>query len=477
MLVGETHAQAKVRKLWYGLTPWIQGKLWWAGLTPETATWGQVAETARLAEVSHKAAIEAVKQPGGGRPFRNTGDYDLGTAGRRPSRTPGASLSTGRKAPSLRSGSNPSGRDSGWERGRTTPGGGPSNSQSRSNTGGRPWGGNTSRSSSTRPPLSEKDKADLLAAGKCFTCRETGHMQRNCPKQNRLHSNMKGKPPGLTSFNIELDLEGAEDLRVLAESTARIDELDLSSLEFDWTTLPREREDTDDGSVMPALMTPEPSECDLDGCSVSSGMPTLYTPDPTTVGSECSLPSESAPDEPWEEPNLSDGESNDLHGGDDPRGWDISDMDSLLEDTALLRSWDSIDDSDLPSLCSESSWGNPDNSAAEEDRSAYLEEDELITNLVLPPLRPRGVRGPRLGYLRNVVPDAAPGDALSRGLQSVLDVVLPFPDQSRRLTERPTASRFACFQHDGFVEIQDHYISGMRDKCTRITQRPLSLMT
>ncbi|KAI0731440.1 hypothetical protein C8Q76DRAFT_793505 [Earliella scabrosa] len=124
---------------------------------------------------------------------------------------------------------------------------------------------NSGKAKSAALQLSEKEKADLIAAGQCFLCRQTGHVQRNCPKNNRVQSNRKGAPPGLSNFNIEFNLEGAERLRTLAQSTARIDELELSSLEFAWTGLPREHEDRDDNS--------------------STGMPDLFTPEPSTVES------------------------------------------------------------------------------------------------------------------------------------------------------------------------------------------------
>lgn len=37
-----------------------------------------------------------------------------------------------------------------------------------------------------KPNLSEKEKAELLAIGKCFNCKEPGHLSQNCSKGNTV---------------------------------------------------------------------------------------------------------------------------------------------------------------------------------------------------------------------------------------------------------------------------------------------------
>ena len=54
------------------------------------------------------------------------------------------------------------------------------------------------------PVLSEKEKAELV--GKCYLCKELGHMAQNCPQGNKLKSST-GKLPGTSNFNIEFDKE------------------------------------------------------------------------------------------------------------------------------------------------------------------------------------------------------------------------------------------------------------------------------
>jgi len=101
----------------------------------------------------------------------------------------------------------------GTPRTRATPG-----RQPLSRSGG--WG----NGNPTRPPqrnrLSDKEKTELAAAGKCFECREPGHVARNCPLRSRVTSSSGNRPPGVASFSIEL----GEELRLrdLAASTASL---------------------------------------------------------------------------------------------------------------------------------------------------------------------------------------------------------------------------------------------------------------
>ncbi|KAF8804875.1 hypothetical protein BYT27DRAFT_7106071, partial [Phlegmacium glaucopus] len=61
---------------------------------------------------------------------------------------------------------------------------------------------NSSGSRNTTPQLSVKEKAELISAGKCFECKETGHLARNCPTKTTVKSN-GSRPPGASTFNIE----------------------------------------------------------------------------------------------------------------------------------------------------------------------------------------------------------------------------------------------------------------------------------
>ena len=78
------------------------------------------------------------------------------------------------------------------------------------------------------PTLTEKEKSELV--GKCYLCKEPGHMARNCPQGNKVKSN-SGKPPGASNFNMEFD-EGVEVLDSLPLGMVELQESDHSENEW-----------------------------------------------------------------------------------------------------------------------------------------------------------------------------------------------------------------------------------------------------
>ncbi|KAF7761656.1 transcriptional regulator family: Zinc finger, CCHC-type [Agaricus bisporus var. burnettii] len=69
------------------------------------------------------------------------------------------------------------------------------------------------------PKLTNKQRTEYRAQGKCFKCGEKGHLSRNCVKYGK---SVKGgsKPPGLKSFNAEIDTEEMEILRDMITGTS-----------------------------------------------------------------------------------------------------------------------------------------------------------------------------------------------------------------------------------------------------------------
>ena len=51
--------------------------------------------------------------------------------------------------------------------------------------------------------ISDSEKASLKAAGKCFICKEKGHLARNCPDKSKTGKNREGQNIRSTTGNSE----------------------------------------------------------------------------------------------------------------------------------------------------------------------------------------------------------------------------------------------------------------------------------
>ncbi|KAF8805780.1 hypothetical protein BYT27DRAFT_7103732 [Phlegmacium glaucopus] len=69
-----------------------------------------------------------------------------------------------------------------------------------------------------KPKLSEKEMAELRASGKCFNCKEVGHMSRNCPDLQTVKGG-GARPPGVPSYSMDMTLvEDIADTNDVLES-------------------------------------------------------------------------------------------------------------------------------------------------------------------------------------------------------------------------------------------------------------------
>ena len=436
IMIGPIPEPLKVQKLWFGLAPWIQARLWWAALSPETASWAEVQHTAELAERAKEAEDKALAEgkrdsshQGGSRP------RPLEPTSRSGPRVSGASVPSGSKR------TNHAFEKKGISS-RPSPRPDKSSSSASKSTTQKPSANN---GSGQRKPTSNDT---------CFECGQTGHFRRNCPQLNRVQSSTKGKPPGVTNFNVELDFTRAEELREMAESTARSDRLELGFIEVAWS-------ENSGLSEPPSLQSVSDSSSEIsDGLDVPH---TLHGRDAGASPNEPIGQSESGLQSDWDDALDDDG---------DPLGLYPSLVREWYEQQArVLAPSDTSPVSSANDLRSQASEDAPPplddidsvvSSASEFPRSDLLDGlDEPISTLILPKVHSRGTARQPLGFLREAAPDEVdPADALAAGLATALNVVFPFPWEAIPTLWSPgTAARFSCFQHHSFIEIQDHYLS------------------
>ncbi|KIM42784.1 hypothetical protein M413DRAFT_408828 [Hebeloma cylindrosporum] len=218
-MIGAVDEREKVIKLWYGLRASIQQGLWRDLLNPETSTWEQVADHASILEIAHNVSENKDR--------RQSNESKVKVPNPSGNTRPGNSNRKTRTFPPSRSGSQPFHRASS-ERFQPPRNNGRFSSQRPSGSNNRFGSRAPSNGSSSsrftpkpfekpKPNLSDKEKSELLASGKCFNCKEAGHLARNCPKGNTVRSSST-RPPGVPNFNIELEAleeESSDEVQIL----------------------------------------------------------------------------------------------------------------------------------------------------------------------------------------------------------------------------------------------------------------------
>ena len=212
-MVGSMPDDMKVIKLWYSLNPRTQRAMWRDGLHPDSSTWDEVVAKAEVIEI----ADSVVDRRDGTRPARrgwrpgSSNNFDSNPkrssdpASRSVTydnrdRNNGRSHHNGQGSGQLRpdnqfrQGSTPHSRK-GFQRGK---------SATRTNTSGSFR--SAQKKSVKFADLTEKEMAQLRAEGKCFNCKETGHMSRNCPKKGTVLGNGNNKLPGVPSYSMGMTL-------------------------------------------------------------------------------------------------------------------------------------------------------------------------------------------------------------------------------------------------------------------------------
>lgn len=215
-MIGDVPEQDRVIKFWNGTQPLIQKGLWHDNLHPEISTWDEVINQAEIIEISENVA-EWWDHKSGSSAFQgSTGNVHAGVRNKSSANIHDHTIWSVTFNTNQRLASQGHSQHHDWFQSKSKHQDSCQSSSSANNSRLPSQGRFNSQgklsvphiykldSHTSTPCLSDKEKEELRAAGKCFICKEMGHMLHNCPKRNTVRSNNQ-RPLGALTFNIELE--------------------------------------------------------------------------------------------------------------------------------------------------------------------------------------------------------------------------------------------------------------------------------
>ncbi|KIK33281.1 hypothetical protein CY34DRAFT_99874, partial [Suillus luteus UH-Slu-Lm8-n1] len=204
-MIGDIDERQRVERLWFGLKADIQRELWKKELNPEVSSFNQVLAAAEVIEISLSVPIGRERKA-------KKGTTNLESSAVTPEK--------GRK--------DKGGRRNEARKGKSKDTKSQDKSRPKATEGHKPQGSTNKRFE----PLPKEEHDRLAAEGKCFRCKQPGHQSRHCPEKNNVKGDSPGKPPGVSSYGIHVDLGEVDRLRNLADTTEAGDGLFVGAMSY-----------------------------------------------------------------------------------------------------------------------------------------------------------------------------------------------------------------------------------------------------